>query len=242
MMMTPRQARKTKSKGTPYKLIKIQTPEGKPSTVSVDKSLYDVIESRVGAAATITVVRQAASKFDPAKHAQTRSSYVVDTLFNKFGIGRPSKIEVRSKSKVPSASRKYTYAKRRVLDADGNVTTVSLPPALISRAQRTLSDEQVKEVIRRAAAAYDPSMIFTRSEYTKRALKIRIGEKVPSELRVFRRKFRLSNVQLAAILQMKPEELAEWEERDEVPPGPARMMISALWRDQLKLSAVLPKG
>ncbi len=242
MMMSPPHTRKTKSKGSPYKLIKVQTPGGKTSTVSLDKNLYEVIQSKVGAAATITVARQAASKFDPAKHDQTRSAFVVQTLRSKFGMGRPSKIEVRPKAKVPSASRKYTYAKLRVRDAEGNITTVSLPPVLLARARRTLTDEQIKEVVERAAAAYHPAVIFTRSEYTKRALKVRIGERVPSELRVFRRKFRLTNEQLASVLQMKPKDLAQWEERGEVPPGPARMMISALWKEQLKLSAVLPRG
>ena len=242
MTMSTPNTPKTKSKGSPYKLIKVQTPGGKTSTVSLDKNLYEVIESKVGAAATITVARQAASKFDPSKHDQTRSAFVVQTLRSKFGMGRPTKIEVRPKAEVPSATRKYTYAKLRVRDGEGNITTVSLPPALLTRARRTLTDEQIKQVVEHAAAAYDPAVIFTRSEYTKRALKMRIGEKVPSELRVFRRKFRLTNEQLASILQMKPKDLAHMEELGEVPPGPVRMMISALWKGQLEISAVLQRG
>lgn len=241
-MTSTHRTRKTKPNGSPYKLIKVQTPGGRTSTVSLDKNLYEVIESKVGAAATITVARQAASKFDPAKHGQTRSAFVVQTLRSKFGIGRPSKIEVRPKAKVPSTSYRYTYAKLRVRDSEGNITTVSMPPSLLARARRTLSDEQIRQLVERAAATYDPASIFTRSEYIKRALKARIGVKVTSELRLFRRKFRLNNEQLASILQVKPKDLTHWEERGEVPAGPARMMISALWKGQLKISAVFQRG
>ena len=224
-------ARKSKAKDRPYKLIKVQTTEGKTSTVSLDKNLYEVIEGKVGAKATITVARKAARQFDTARTDKTRSAYVVQALRSTFGVGRP-RIEVR----------KYTYAKLRVRDSQGNVTTVSLPPPLMARARRKLTDEQIQAIADAAAAAHDQATIFTRSESIKRALKERLGEHVPTELQVFRRKFRLTSGQLATILQVSAEEMARWEARGEIDSGPARMMLAMLWKGELKLSAVMKRG
>ncbi len=223
--------RKSKAKDRPYKLIKIQTTAGKTSTVSLDKSLYEVIEGKVGAEATITVARKAARQFDTARTDKTRSAYVVQALRSTFGVDRP-RIEVR----------KYTYAKLRVRDSQGNVTTVSLPPPLLARARRKLTDEQIQAIADGAAAAHDQSTIFTRSESIKRALKERLGERVPSELQVFRNKFRLTTAKLATLLQVSPKDVARWEERGEIDSGPARMMLAMLWKGELKLSAVLKRG
>ena len=231
MISATTRTRKSKAKGRSYKLIKIHTAEGKTSTVSLDKTLYEVIEGKVGAEATITVARKAARQFETARTDKTRSAYVVQALRNTFRVAQP-RIEVR----------KYTYAKLRVRDAQGNLTTVSLPPPLMARARRKLTDEQIQSIADAAAAAYDQTAIFTRSESIKRALKKRLGEHVPTELQVFRRKFRLTSGQLAGILQVSPKEMARWEERGEIDSGPARMMMAMLWRGELKLSAVMKRG
>ena len=56
---------------------------------------------------------------------------------------------------------------------------------------------------------------------------------------MFRRKFRLTNAQLASILKVSAKELAQWEAYDKIDSGPARMLLAMLWREQLKLSAVV---
>lgn len=231
MPATVIRAHKSKTKARPYKVIKVQTTDGRASTVSLDKNLYEVIEGKIGAKATITVARQAARQFDPAETDKTRSAYVVQAL--------RSTLNIRAKRPTPS---RYTYAKLRVHDAQGNVTTVSLPPVLMARVRRKLTKEQIQAIAAEVAAAYDQAAIFTRSECIQRALKLRLGEKVPSEIQVFRRKFRLTNAQLASILKVSPEELARWEEHDKIDSGPARMMLAMLWREQLKLSAVFKRG
>ena len=224
-------ARKNKAKDRSYKLIKIRTTEGKTSTVSLDKNLYEIIENEVGAEATIAVARQAARQFETAKTDKTRSAFVVRALRRAAGLGG-AHIEVR----------KYTYAKLRVHDAQGNVTTVSLPPPLMARARRKLTAEQIRAIAEAAATAHAQTAIFTRSESIKRALKERLGERVPSELQVFRRKFRLTSGQLATVLQVSPKEMARWEQRGEIDSGPARMMMAMLWKGELKLSAVMKRG
>ncbi|MHB1540403.1 MAG: hypothetical protein ACYCYH_03740 [Steroidobacteraceae bacterium] len=231
--------RKSKAKDRPYKLIKIQTTEGKESTVSLDKTLYEVIESKVGAEAAITVARKAARRFETAKTDKTRSAYVVQALRSTFGVGRTG-IDASQKAKS-ALSRKYTYAKLRVRDAQGGITTVSMPPLLIARARRKLTDEQIQAIADAAAAAYDKTSIFTRSESIKRALKEHLGDRVPSELQVFRRKFRITSGQLASMLQVSAKDVAQWEERGEIDSGPARIVLAMLWRRELKLSTVLKR-
>lgn len=222
---------KRKATGYQYKLIKIETTEGKTSTVSLDRNLYKVIESKIGAEAAITVAREAALKFDNIRTNKTRSAYVVSAL----------RRSAHTKAERPNTP-KYRYAKLRVRAAQGNLTTVSLPPSFMARARRNLTDEQIRAIADAATAAYDKTAIFTRSECIKRALKVRLGEKVPSELQVFRRKFRLTSAQLASILKVSTQDLAQWEAHDKIDSGPARMMLVLLWRKQLKLSEVFKRG
>ena len=231
--------RKSKAKDRPYKLIKIETADGKTSTVSLDKTLYGIIESKVGAEAAITVARKAALRFETAKTDKSRSAYVVQVLRSTFGVGRPG-IDTHPKAKS-ALSRKYTYAKLRVRDAQGGITTVSMPPLLIARARQKLTHEQIQAIADAAAAAYDKTSIFTRSESIKRALKEHLGDRVPSELQVFRRKFRLTSGQLASMLQVSTKDGARWEERGEIDSGPARIVLAMLWRRELRLSTVLKR-
>ena len=220
-------AQKRKATGYQYKLIKIETTEGKASTVSLDRNLYKAIEGKIGAEAAITIARAAALKFENVRTNKTRSAYVVNALRKC----------AHTKAEKP-ITPKYRYAKLRVRAAQGNLTTVSLPPSFMARARRKLTDEQIRAIADAATAAYDKTAIFTRSECIKRALKERLGENVPSELQVFRRKFRLTNAQLASILKVSPKELAQWEAHDRIDSGPARMLLALLWRKHLKLSAI----
>ena len=88
MISADTSTRKSKAKDRPYKLIKIETADGKTSTVSLDKTLYDVIESKVGAEAAVTVARKAARRFETAKTSLSRSAYVVQALRSTFCVFR----------------------------------------------------------------------------------------------------------------------------------------------------------
>lgn len=227
MRTTAASTRKARAKAYVYKRIKVHTEDGRLSTVSLDPDLYRVIENKVGADKVITVARNVARRYDPAKADTKRSAYVEQQLRNAFGIKAPKS--------------KYAYAKLRVRDAQGNLTTVSLPQTFMQRVRRSLDDEQIIAIANEATAAYDPTTIFNRSECIKRALMLRIGQKVPSELQLFKRKFRLTNTQIASMLHVAPSEVMRWEERGEIDSGPARMVIGMLWREQLSLAALLKR-
>ena len=228
-------AHKNKADALPYKRIKIHTTKGQRSTISLDKTLYEVIENKVGAKATQAIAQMAARQFDQTKTSKTkktRSAYVVQALRRSFGLASPR----------PDTSQKYTYARFRVRDPNGNLTTVSLDQAVIARMRHKLTLKQIRAIAEAAALTYEEPTIFTRSEHIKRAFKTRLGEQVPTETQLLRRKFHLSRAQLASILHVSPEDVARWEERGKIDSGPARMMIAMLWKKELRLSAVLKKG
>ena len=228
-------ARKARARAYVYKRIKVHTEDGKLSTVSLDPDLYRVIENKVGADKVITVARNVARRYNSARTKAKRSAYVVQQLRNTFGIGG------KAHPVTTAPKSKYSYAKLKVHDAQGNPTTVSLPPAFMTRVRRSLDAEQISAIANEAAAAYDPSTIFTRSEYIKRALMSHLGQKVPSEFQLFKRKFHLTNRQIASILYVAPSDVKRWEERGKIDSGPARMVIGMLLRGQLSLAAVLKR-
>ena len=225
--------RRTRARSYVYKRIKVHTQDGKLSTVSLDPDLYRVIESKVGADKVITVARNVARRYNPTRIKAKRSAYVVQQLRSAFGVGG------QAQSSPKSSNSKHVYAKLRVHDAQGNLTTVSLPPTFMRSARRSLSNEQISAIADKAAAAYDPTAIFTRSEHIKRALRMRLGQKVPTELQLFKRKFHLTNKRLAQMLHVSPSEVQRWEEHGEIESGPARMLIRMLWKKELSLSAVI---
>lgn len=235
MKTTETPARKAGTKIEAYRRIKIRTQDGKRSTVSLDPDFYQMVENKVGADRAITVARDAALRYDSVRTNAKRSAYVVQQLRSTFGIGR------REQSRAQGRKSKYTYVKMRVRDAQGHITSASLSPQLLSRVRQKLNDEQIRTIANDAAANHDPTSIFTRSEHIKRTLLTHIGQKVPSELQLFKRKFRLTNTQLASILHVAPSDIKRWEERGEVESGPARMIIGMLWREQLNLSTVFKR-
>ncbi len=228
--MTSAHARsaKVRAKSSPYRQIKVYTIDGRASTISLDKNLYSVIEHKAGSKATVDVARKAARAYDPAKTNKSRSAFVVAALQETFGIARTAREEA-------------PYVKLRVKRANGEITTVSFPPPFMARVRRHLSEEEIQRIADDAAARYDNSVPFTRSEHIKRALKARIGEKVPSEIKLTRAKFKLSTAELASILQVSEKEITRWEERGQIDSGPARAMLAAIWKKRLKLSAVLER-
>jgi DNA-binding transcriptional regulator YiaG len=233
MKKTETSARTAGAKPELYRRLKIRTQEGKLSTVSIDPGFYRMVEHKVGADRAITVARNAALRYDSVRTNAKRSAYVVQQLRSTFGIGRPDQPAALGRK------NKYSYVTIRVRDAQGNITSASLPPRLLSRIRRKLNDEQIRTIANDAAAAHDPTSIFTRSEHIKRTLLTHIGQKVPSELQLFRRKFHLTTVQLASMLHVAPSDIKRWEERNEIESGPARMIINMLWREQLSLSTLL---
>ena len=216
-----------KTNDEPYRRIKVFTGKGNISTVSIDKTSYQGFIDKIGAPGVVKVVRRAAIKFDAAKTKQTRSAYVVQALRSSCGF--------ESERSAATNKSKYTYAKFRVRDERGHITTVSLPQSLMARAKRKLTTEQIRDVIDTTAATYMRPAIFSRSESIQRALKKLIGERVPSEIQAVRRKFKLTNAELASLLQVSPAEIERWDSIGEIESGPARMMLVMLWRKELSL-------
>ena len=231
---------KSRAKADPYKRLKLYAKGGQHTSTSLDKNLYKVLTGRIGPEAVQSIAAEAARKFDPARTSQSRSAYVVQALRSAAGLAAP-RIEKEEKPKRAS-SRKYTYAKLRVADAQGNLTTVSMPPSLMTRARRAFTTVQIREIAEAAAAAYDPESIFTRSEYVQRELRTRLGERVPSEIQVLRRRLRLTDAQLASALKVSREDLARWEKLGRIDSGPARALVTLLWTGRLRVSAVLKRG
>lgn len=240
MPTTNVRTRKNKASGNPYKRLKLHARGGRYTSASLDKKLYKVLTGRIGPEAVQSIAAEAARKFDPARTSQSRSAHIVQALRSAAGLASP-RIEQEEKPKRPS-SNKYTYAKLRVADAQGNLTTVSMPPSLMTRARRAFTTVQIREIAEAAAAAYGPESLFSRSEYVQRALRTRLGERVPSEIQVLRRRLRLTDAQLASALKVSREDLARWEKLGRIDSGPARALVALLWTGRLRVSAVLKKG
>ena len=233
--------KKSKAKADPYKRLKLYARNGQYTSTSLNKNLYKVLADKIGPEAVQSIAAEAARNFTPARTSLSRTAYVVQTLRSAAGLPAP-RIKQEEKARRPSSSNKYTYAKLRVRDERGNDTTVSMPPSVMTRARRMFTTTQIREIVEAAAASYDPESNFTRSEYVQRVLRTRLGERVPSELQMLRRRLHLTNAQLASALNVSREEMARWEESGQIDSGPARALVALLWRGRLRVSAVLKKG
>jgi len=236
----PRASKRTNSsqkRQSPRKLIKVYTERGRISTVSLPKHLYESVDRQVGVKARLAAARYAAKEFESAKTDKTRSGYVADFLRSTFNIERTQD----EKAAAERERKPYPYVQLRVKDSAGKPTNVSLSPQFMAKVKKKLGDEKIQQIAEDAAARYDYSAPFSRSAFIQRELKVKLGERVPSEVALFMKKFKLKKHEVASILRVSEEDVQRWEDTGEIDSGPARLMLSSLWKGKMKLSDIFSK-